>query len=136
MEINKKKTIRWILIIGIIVYAVRCTDRFLEIDSCLDLGNIWDYEQNICREDCLRWTKEFGCIKMTEDQVELFRKCRHKGSNCVPEEVFDEICKQNDLPFNAKTGKCDTDFHKGKCGTYSDDWSIPKICLDKIQSGK
>ena len=136
MKINKKKTIRWILIIGLIVYIARCTDRFLAIDSCLDIGNVWDDEQNICREDCLAITKGFGCVKMTDEQVELFRKCRYKSAGCIPEEVFDEICKQNDLPFNAKTGKCDTDFHKGKCGTYSDDWSIPKICLDKIQSGK
>ena len=67
MKINKKKTIRWILIIGLIVYIARCTNRFLAIDSCLDFGNVWDYEQNICREDCLRWTKEEGCVSLCKD---------------------------------------------------------------------
>ena len=32
---------------------------------CLSDGNVWDYSRNECREDCLVWGAEFGCIQLS-----------------------------------------------------------------------
>ena len=34
------------------------------IDSCLDMGDVWDYDEERCRTDCITWTKESGCVKI------------------------------------------------------------------------
>ena len=33
------------------------------VDGCMDLGNVWDYNEHRCRTDCWRWTFEKGCEK-------------------------------------------------------------------------
>ena len=40
--------------------------KILQASSyCLESGRgVWDYEKNVCRHDCLRWTKEEGCISL------------------------------------------------------------------------
>lgn len=101
---------------------------FLAQNSCLDNGNVWDYNENRCREDCLAWNKINGCIKLTDDQIELFKKCRYKPAGCVAKEVFNEICLQNHLPLNQITGECDTEFTLDKCHKLGEDWIYPKSC--------
>lgn len=101
---------------------------FLEQNSCLDSGNIWDYQENRCREDCLSWNKINGCIKMTPEQVKIFRKCRHKASNCVSQKVFDEICLNNNMPLNKKTRECYTEFTQFQCYKLGNDWIYPAVC--------
>ena len=32
-------------------------------DFCLEQGKIYDFEQNICRDDCVTWDSKLGCIK-------------------------------------------------------------------------
>ena len=54
-----------------IAFVLTCTTE-MELSSassyCLESGQgVWDYEQNICRHDCLRWTKEEGCISLCQD---------------------------------------------------------------------
>ena len=34
----------------------------------MDLDGVWDYDQKICRYDCLAWTKEKGCIPLDEPE--------------------------------------------------------------------
>ena len=38
--------------------------RAHQLDSCLDNGLIWDYDQHICRNDCLSWNKVQKCIPL------------------------------------------------------------------------
>ena len=123
------KKIKWIIFVGAILVLMRCTYLFLEQDYCMDtVGGAWDSKQNVCRFDCLAITEGFGCIKMTDEQVKLFEDCRYKGADCIPDSVYDEICKNNDLPINKVTGECDTEFSPKKCSEYGSDWQLPKIC--------
>lgn len=101
---------------------------FLEQNSCLDSGNVWDYKENRCRDDCLMWNKINGCIKMTDEQVQLFEKCRNKPVGCISDDVFKRICLQNRLPFNLKTVECDAEFTIDKCHKLGPDWIYPKNC--------
>ena len=105
---------------SVILYLGYCTYDFLRIDTCLDEGLVWDYEQHICRNDCWKITDGVGCIKMTDEQVKLFEDCRYKGADCIPDSVYDEICKI--------TGECDTEFSPKKCNEYGPDWQLPKSC--------
>ena len=34
----------------------------LAIEACLDDGKVWDYAENRCRNDCLKWNENHGCI--------------------------------------------------------------------------
>ncbi len=33
------------------------------IDGCMDLGNVWDYNEHRCRTDCWKWDNKLGCLK-------------------------------------------------------------------------
>lgn len=33
-----------------------------DIDACMDSGKVYDPVQKICRDDCLTWSKETGCV--------------------------------------------------------------------------
>ena len=101
---------------------------FLEQNSCLDNGNVWDYDENRCREDCLAWNEINGCIKMTDEQIKLFKKCRHQPAGCISKDVFNNICLQNHLPLNQATGECDAEFTLDKCHKLGENWIYPKIC--------
>lgn len=64
-NINYKKLIRVIVWIIFVVFFVGYVKRCAEIDTCLDMGQgVWDYDQNRCRSDCLKWTKETGCVPL------------------------------------------------------------------------
>ena len=34
------------------------------LDSCLDHGLVWDYDQHLCRNDCLSWNDIQKCIPL------------------------------------------------------------------------
>ena len=36
---------------------------------CLDIGKIYDPIQKICRDDCLTWDDNIGCIPITEENI-------------------------------------------------------------------
>ena len=36
---------------------------------CLDIGKIYDPSQNICRDDCLTWDNNVGCVPITEENI-------------------------------------------------------------------
>lgn len=123
------KTFKVCLLIFILVFTLKKIHIFLEQDSCLDLGQVWDYSENRCRNDCLAITRNNGCIKMTIEQVKIFADCRHKQADCIPSKVFDEICLNNDLPMHKKTGNCDLEFSVDDCAKLNDEWTIPKRCF-------
>lgn len=122
------KVIKICIILAVLLFGSWKYFVFLEQNGCLDEGNVWDYNENRCREDCLAWNKINGCIKLTDDQIELFKKCRYKSAGCVAKEVFNEICLNNNLPLNKKTGECDTEFTLDKCHKLGEDWIYPKRC--------
>ncbi|MBQ8466038.1 MAG: hypothetical protein IJ545_08535 [Alphaproteobacteria bacterium] len=122
------KTFKLCCLIVIICFAIWKIYIFLEQDRCLDNGNVWDYQDNRCRDDCLTWNRINGCIKLTVEQIKLFKECRYKANNCVPRKVFDEICLNNNLPLNQKTGECDTEFTTDECNKLGEDWIYPVIC--------
>ena len=70
----------WLIVLSLVVWKIYI---FLAQDSCLDSGNVWDYDEGRCRDDCLRWDKFHGCIKMNDEQVALFKNV---GIN--PPDVF------------------------------------------------
>lgn len=41
------------LMVVLIAGSVFMNHRFVQIDSCLDAGEAWDYDQNICSSDCV-----------------------------------------------------------------------------------
>ncbi len=34
------------------------------LDNCLDKGYVWDYDQHICRTDCLTWNTIQKCVPL------------------------------------------------------------------------
>lgn len=122
------KVIKICILLAVLLFGSWKYFVFLEQNSCLDEGNVWDYNENRCRGDCLAWNQINGCIKLTDDQIELFKKCRYKSAGCVAKEVFNEICLNNNLPLNKKTGECDTEFTLDKCHKLGEDWIYPKSC--------
>jgi len=123
-----RRTVKFSVFIAILCFLGWRVHIFLLQDSCLDFGNVWDDEENRCRDDCLVWNKINGCVKMTEEQVNLFRKCRYEPAGCIPESVFDDICLQNNLPLNKTTGECDAEFTPDKCHKLEGEWIYPEIC--------
>lgn len=119
------------IILAVLFFAGHKCFIHLAQNSCLDDGNVWDYNENRCREDCLAWNKINGCIKLTEEQIKLFKKCRHQSAGCVAEEIFHEICLSNNLPLNTRTGECDVEFTPNKCHQLGKNWIYPKICENK-----
>ena len=36
--------------------------RAPRLDSCIDKGDVWDYDQHVCRTDCLTWNAVQKCV--------------------------------------------------------------------------
>lgn len=54
----------------LIVLAVIGFARYLFFDKqayCLDIGKIYDPVQKICRDDCLSWNNQTGCVPITDE---------------------------------------------------------------------
>ena len=61
---------------------------------CADDGGVWDYDQKICRHDCLKWTEREKCIPLDAD-CEMYTD--EKG--CIPKAEV-EAMKQRETPAN------------------------------------
>lgn len=130
-----KKFIRVIYITCITIFIVGLVSitilhiknpNWFAIDSCLDSGDVWDYEQNICRNDCLKWSKDFGCIKLTKEQIKMYDNCNQL--NCITKDVYKAICLSNDKAWNLKYEECDFNFTLDKCSKLDNYWILPDIC--------
>lgn len=53
-------------IIGILAIFVLGYLWFDDKMFCLDMGKIYDPIQKVCRDDCLTWDDEIGCVPITE----------------------------------------------------------------------
>lgn len=107
---------------------------FMAADICANQGNIWDKNENKCREDCIYWSPINGCIKMTEEQVKLIKECKGKGVDCVPMAVYGQICIQNNLPINKVTGECETEFTPEDCWKLGENWAYPQVCTNDMNA--
>ncbi len=38
--------------------------RAHQLDSCIDKGYVWDYDQHICRTDCQTWNEIQKCVPL------------------------------------------------------------------------
>ncbi|MBQ9034886.1 MAG: hypothetical protein IJ099_02865 [Alphaproteobacteria bacterium] len=57
-------------ITGVLVICGLCYLWFDDEMSCLDIGEIYDPVQKICRDDCLTWNDEIGCVPITKENIE------------------------------------------------------------------
>lgn len=94
-----------VLVIAIIVILYK-EPYWFAIDSCFDTGGVWDYNERRCREDCLKWNEAYGCIKLTPEQVEIFKQCGSVAT-CPSDKVYKEICQNNDKRWDDKRKECD-----------------------------
>ena len=116
-------------LLGLIISFIR-NPYWLIIDTCLDNGQVWDYQNNICRDDCLVWQKEFGCIKLTPKQTKLLKQCRNQP-NCPNSQTYKEICLNNQKAWNINENECKFDFSPQECFLLSGNWEYPEICNTK-----
>jgi hypothetical protein len=50
---------------GVLVYIL--TDN---VANCLSEGHgVWDDDRKECRQDCLTWRKDLGCVPITEENA-------------------------------------------------------------------
>lgn len=120
------KTVLVLLLLGPLVLLLFYW--FDDAGACLDAGKVWDYEQKQCRDDCLVWQPEFGCIALTPEQVKLFAECRHKVGRCPADDVYADICLQNNKALNLDSGACLFTFLPTDCGKLSGHWKYPAVC--------
>ena len=85
-NINLQKTGRLLFLLfrllcftaGLAVIAGICYVVFLLNDDkgrCLsEDGGVWDEERQECRQDCLTWSWETGCVPITEENIDTKEK--------------------------------------------------------------
>lgn len=82
----------------------------LDKDMCFDDGNVWDYDENRCREDCYTWTQQHGCIQMSREHFQMMQYCRANDEQCDLQQLYKyhlELCQKYNVPINPLTGKCE-----------------------------
>lgn len=58
-ERKQKLLLYAVLLIVIMAAAAFMNRRYVQIDTCLDAGNAWDYSQNICSTECIEKGRVF-----------------------------------------------------------------------------
>ena len=107
-----------ICLLGLIISFIR-NPYWLSIETCLDNGQVWDYQKNVCRDDCLIWKKEFGCIQLTPEQRTLLKQCKNLS------------CLNNQKAWNIDDNDCKFDFVSQDCFQLLGNWEYPTICKKK-----
>lgn len=121
------KIIKTLVIILPLLYIIFYVHSCQMVDSCLDLGGVWDDNEKRCRNDCLTWQKNYGCIKLTPEQIKAFNQCEEKD-NCPSQEVYYDICMRNLKAWDKKNQECYFDFTPRECYHLKGDWKYPEIC--------
>ena len=128
-----KSTVRFIYVLSLMIAAlggfiIVCVfiknPYFLAVDTCIDAGNVWDDDEKRCRDDCLKWNRDYGCIQITEEQRMLFSVNKR-----ISEAVYKDICLSNQKAWNNDKGDCDFYFVSADCGKLSGSWKYPDSCL-------
>ena len=125
------KYISWtIVIVFLLIQAKGC----MEVDSCLDFGNVWDYDEKRCRSDCLAWIKGKGCIEMNEEFQKLFTACNEKTPQCDEKrlkELLFAACQKYQGAWSLAENLCYFDFESEECGKEPGKWIYPSVCDTK-----
>lgn len=74
--------------------------RFHILDDCQDLGGVWDGEYNECRFDCQKWSKETGCILLSDKELEensncILYRCKMSKLELSKRQLRDKMNKEN-----------------------------------------
>lgn len=117
-----------VVLAGVLIGVFIKNPYWLAIDSCLDMGNVWDDSEKRCRDDCLTWNKEFGCIELTAEQVQMFKNCQTHIRYCIPRHVYKDICFYNQKAWNLDKEECRYDFKPEDCHKLPGCWQYPDIC--------
>ena len=60
-------------IVGMVVIVVICYAGYLMLDDkawCLSEGHgVWDADKRECRQDCLTWREDIGCVPITKENI-------------------------------------------------------------------
>lgn len=119
-----------ILIVAFLVIVLYSVRLYLLEDSCLDSGKgVWDIMEKRCRNDCLKYDKNFGCILLLPDEIELMKNCQHQ--QCLSNEKLKEICLRNHKAFDIENILCDFEFQIDDCNKKQGNWIYPDICTEK-----
>ena len=104
----------FIALFAILTAVESCSpDVNLDKDMCLDDGNVWDYDEDRCREDCLLWNDKYGCVQMTPEHVKVMKDCRRGRKRCDKELAkmySEELCMKYSRRINPKTGHCTFEY--------------------------
>ena len=97
----------------ILLWFLDGLDTFLRQLSCMDSGDVWDYDEDRCREDCLLWNDKYGCVQMTPEHVKVMKDCRRGRKPCdveLAKMYSEELCMKYSRRINPKTGHCTFEY--------------------------
>lgn len=95
--------------------------------SCVSDGKVWDGDEQRCRDDCLMWDREWGCIKLNYEQIDNVRECRKSG-NCDDKKLLKQICFYNNKAWQVDKKACDFEFKIEECYKLDGNWEYPLTC--------
>ncbi len=124
---KKIKVVFGVLLVLIASYVVFRTLESHKINQCLNNAMVWDYDENRCRNDCLKWGENFGCIQLTTKEIEQIDNCRYK-TDCITDEMVRTICLRNDKAYDEGSRNCKYDFKLELCGKLTGIWTYPSVC--------
>lgn len=104
---------------------------FDDIGNCKSDGGVWDYDQKTCRQDCLYWSKTKGCVKLTDEELVAFEKCKNQSNECfdlIYNKMYPQKCFDYDGAYNLDEETCDYDFELENCYKLEGSWQYPKAC--------
>ncbi len=100
----------FIALFAILTAVESCSpDVNLDKDMCFDDGNVWDYDEDRCRDDCLLWNDKYGCVQMTPEYKKILDECYNDRDHCDREQAhkyYLELCEKYKVPIDPKTGEC------------------------------
>lgn len=122
----KVKHLLWILLAIVVCAVLFASYRDYQIKLCPSKGGVWDYDKKTCRTDCFKWGEDFGCIKLTDEEIDIIQNC--KTANCITQDMVKTICLRNQKAYNLKTQNCKFNFVKEGCNVLDGQWLYPEMC--------
>lgn len=103
---------------------------FDDIGDCASSGKVWDYNQDYCRDDCLLWIKDLGCVELSQEMLNQLNKCGEHNEcyNRILDSITEELCEKYKMPYDKERKQCFWDFKPELCHKLSGKWQYPEIC--------
>ena len=92
-----------------LLWILNAIDSALLVDTCRDGGDVWDYDEDRCRDDCLLWNDKYGCVQMTPEYIQYMKDCYRDRKRCDEElanRYYQELCDKYNAPIDPHTGYC------------------------------